>query len=181
MATSNRTHLDDKRIMIANFGNLFYITVLFPFAFYFFTRMYWLTFGLTFLTLSAAMDITLTIWALRQGYSEQNYYRFFISRLGQKNGIRVTVVVNMALRVVILFLMRSDPTALLLFSAGSFVGPLWNALHLASFYDDTVMAFPTTVKFEGSETTIDSGYKTRLEQYKDASDTEETADDEEKQ
>ena len=158
--------------MIANFGNLFYLVVVFPFAFYFFTRMFWLTFGLTLLIESAAMDITLTIWALRQGYAEQNYYRFFISRLGEKNGIRVTVIVNMALRGIILFLMRSFPFGILLFGAGSFVGPLWNAMHLASFYDDTVMQFPTNVKIDGNETTVDSGYKTRLEQYKDNEDEE---------
>lgn len=167
MATSDRTHLDDKRIIIGNFGNAFYIMVVFPFILYFLTRDMWLTLAAALVAISATMDLTLTIYALRIGYKEQNYYKLFINRLGEKNGIRLTVIVNLAIRAAVIFVFRSMPIGLMTFAVGSFFGPLWNGLHLTSFYDDTVMQFPTEVHVDKQQTTIDSGYKTRLEAKKE--------------
>ncbi|MCL5066726.1 MAG: hypothetical protein M1368_00015 [Thaumarchaeota archaeon] len=166
------THRDDARIEIANLIIVLISVASIPIFLLMILSDSLLVLSIEFLFLVGFMDLILTADMLNRGYREQNFYRFFFSHLGNRDGFRVTVVINCAFRAVICFVFLSQPVVILMCALSTFVGPLWNALHAFSFRDDIVLTVPTEVKVGIAQIEVDAGNKVRLEQRKDGSESE---------
>ncbi len=170
---STRTHKDDARLEALNMLVMFFGFIVFPFALYLVLLNMGLVLAICIAYDLAFVDIALTTYGLRQGYKEQNFYRYFLNRLGDLRGLVFAITINLIGRGIIISFLCPNISFILLFASVSAVAPAWNALNLLAFHNDTVLQMPTIFNVEATgNMVLDTGEKTRLESYKMENDEE---------
>ncbi|MHB8565722.1 MAG: hypothetical protein ACYC7D_05340 [Nitrososphaerales archaeon] len=166
---STRTHNDDSRSEIQNLLIMLYVMAVIPLLLFAFIPSALVAFAVAFLFFAGIIDVALTSLGMKQGYREQNFYRFFLDRMGRKNGFRAVIFLNLAIRSLFSIVFYPDALLIFVFAFASLAGPFWNILTMRTFHDDLIFEVPVEIVAGESVLRVEPGEKRRLEQLKDYS------------